>query len=134
MRYILDTDICIYILNDAAPQLRSYFEKWGPDQICISTLTEAELYYGALHSSKPKKNQEKIQKFVMPFPRIPFDSSAAFEFAAVKEELTRKGRPIGAVDMLIGAIAKAHGLILVSNNIKHFKLITGLKVENWLEE
>lgn len=134
MKFLLDTDICIYILNNAAPKLQWYFRKYGPARICLSTLSEAELYYGALHSSRPDTNRERVRKFVAPFLKLSFDSVAAQEFAVIKKQLVQKGCPIGSIDMLIAAIAKAHKLVLITNNLKHFKRIDGLKTANWLNK
>lgn len=132
MSYLLDTDICIYILNGASSALEQQFREKAGTRICVSTLTEAELYYGALHSSRPEKNRERVRVLLDPLEMVSFDSEAAHQFAQIKETLVTKGKPIGAIDMLIAAIAKAKELTLVTNNVKHFKSIPGLTVENWV--
>ena len=131
MTFLLDTDICIYILNESSPKLRAHLEAMEPKNIVVSALTEAELLYGALHSGNPKKNQERVKRFLPPFLTLPFDSDAAVQFAQIKELLVKKGRLIGAIDMLIAAIAKSHDLTIVTNNLRHFEEVPDLKVENW---
>ncbi len=132
MRYLLDTDTCIYILNGPTPTLRARFEKEGAADLGISTLTEAELCYGALHSSKPEKNRERVEILTAPFVKLPFDSEAAAAFAPIKEDLMRRGKPIGVIDTLIAAIAKSRRLVLVTHNLKHFRQIPDLAVEDWV--
>lgn len=132
MSYLLDTDICIYILNNKSPELQKRFQEKGGARICVSTLTEAELYYGAIHSAHPEKNRERVKDLLGPLEIIPFDSDAAREFASIKQTLTTKGKPIGAIDMLVAAIARAKSLTIVTNNLKHFESIPNLSVENWL--
>lgn len=131
MNYLLDTDICIYILNGGNESLEKKFRQKAHQNICVSTITEAELYYGALHSAKPKINQERVEEFLQPFSKYDFDSKAALTFANIKEQLVKKGKKIGAMDMLIGAIALANQLVIVTNNTKHFQSIPTLKIENW---
>lgn len=133
MSYLLDTDICIYILNESPPKLKDHFLQHAGGPVYVSTLTEAELAYGALHSSRQKENAQRVDNFLEPFEKIPFDSDAARQFAKVKQELAKKGKPIGAIDMLIAAIALSRGLTLLTNNLKHFGQIPGLSLENWLE-
>ncbi len=132
MSYLLDTDICIYILNGPTEALQNHFKNVMKKRICVSTLTEAELYYGSLHSSRPDKNRERVVMFLAPLEILPFDSKAAFFFAEIKETLTRRGKPSGVFDMLIAATARAHDLTLITNNTKHFDKISGLSVQNWL--
>jgi tRNA(fMet)-specific endonuclease VapC len=132
MSYLLDTDICIYLLNEGSPALYEQFQKHARARICVSTITEAELYYGALHSQKSQQNRERVVLFLDPLETLPFDSQAAQEFAMIKEAFTKKGNPIGVMDMLIAAVAKAQGMSVVTNNQRHFTRVRGLKVENWL--
>lgn len=133
MSYLLDTDICIYILNGGNPKLQKRFMDQGGSRLCVSTLTEAELHYGALHSSRPQKNRQRISLFLDPLEIIPFDSQGAEAFARIKETLVKKGKPIGAIDMLIAATALSNRLTLITNNVKHFAMIPELSFENWLE-
>jgi tRNA(fMet)-specific endonuclease VapC len=132
MSYLLDTDICIYILNQGDPKLRKKFQEKAAARLAVSALTEAELYYGALHSRKAKQNWERVGIFLEPLEIIPFTSREAMGFAEIKEILFRKGKPIGAIDMMIAATALAHDLTLISNNVKHFTNIPKLKFENWV--
>ncbi len=131
MSYLLDTDICIYILNGGNPKLEKKFRSVAFERICVSTITQAELYYGALHSLRPQKNLDRIKEFLDPLEIIPFDSAAALAFAQIKESLVKKGNVAGSMDMLIAAVAKAHDFSIVTNNLKHFKPVPGIAVENW---
>ena len=134
MNYLLDTDICIYILNERDEKLRSRFLKHVSAQIAVSTLTEAELFYGAVHSARPVQNRERVAAFLEPLTRIPFDSEAAVVFAVIKQELVTRGRVVGAIDMLIAASALAKGYTLITNNEKYFQSVRGLAIENWLRD
>lgn len=132
MTYLLDTDICIYILNGPTSRLRLNFNRAQQGEVGISTVTEAELYFGAFHSKFKKLNLERVEGFLSPLKKIHFNSESAYQFGEIKENLVRRGQSVGEMDMLIAATAKAHGLTLITNNAKHFRRIKGLKVENWL--
>ncbi|MBI4239038.1 MAG: type II toxin-antitoxin system VapC family toxin [Deltaproteobacteria bacterium] len=131
MLYLLDTDICIYILNGGNERLKQRFRQCRTPDIGISAITEAELYYGALHSGHAEKNRDRVRAFLTPFTLCSFDSGAARHFAEMKQALTTKGQPIGIMDLLIAAVARALGLTVVTNNVKHFTRVPGLLVENW---
>lgn len=132
MSYLLDTDICIYILNGPPPALRDRVLQAAAEKIHVSTMTEAELYYGALHSSRPQKNRDRIEALLLPLAKLDFDSDAAHSFAEIKENLVKKGALIGVFDMLIAAIARSHNLTLVTNNVKDFERVPNLSIENWI--
>ena len=131
MSYLLDTDICIYILNAKDPNLQKRFREHAVEGLSVSALTEAELYFGALRSTSPAQNRERIQLLLDPITIIPFDSTAAHHFAEIKLALAQQGRPTGAMDLLIAATAKAYNFTLVTNNVRHFQNIPNLAVENW---
>jgi tRNA(fMet)-specific endonuclease VapC len=102
------------------------------EEIAISTLVIAELYYGAKSSQYPEKNLGKLSRFIDVIRIIPFDLSCALKFGDIKSKLRAIGKPTGEVDALIGATAITHDAVLVTNNLKHFENIEGLKMENWL--
>ncbi len=104
------------------------------EEIAVSTLVIAELYYGAKSSQHPEKNLEKLLRFIDVIRIIPFDLTCAIKFGDIKSKLRAIGKPTGEVDALIGATALTHSAILVTNNLKHFENIKGLKMENWLEK
>ena len=103
------------------------------EEIAVSTLVIAELNYGAKSSQNPEKNLEKLTHFIDIIRIIPFDLSCAIKFGDIKSKLRTIGKPTGEVDALIAATAITHNAILITNNLKHFENIDGLKMENWLE-
>ncbi|RLB11055.1 MAG: VapC toxin family PIN domain ribonuclease [Deltaproteobacteria bacterium] len=132
MPYLLDTNICIYFLNRSSRNIVEKFRKVRPSQLKISSITVAELYYGAKKSQAASKNMEIVRRFVFPFEIIPFDEFACNSYGIIRYQLEKRGQPIGPMDLLIGAIAHAHKFTLVTNNEKEFRRIKGLRVENWL--
>lgn len=133
MSYLLDTDICIYILNGGNTQLEDKFHKNRAASYFVSTLTEAELHYGAQHSARAQHNLSRVREFLSPLRLLPFDSEAAAAFAKIKQALFSSGTPIGVVDTFLAAVALSRHLVVISNNLRHFKKVPGLKVENWAE-
>lgn len=133
MLYLLDTDICIYLLNGGNALLRKRFVNCRAEDLGVSAITEAELLYGALHSARPTPNRDRVRAFVAPLEVCPFDSLAARHFAELKQAVTSKGRPGGIMDLLIAAVARSRGLTIVTNNTRHFAPIPGLSVENWAQ-
>ncbi len=136
MKYLFDTNICIYLINRKFQSLIERIEAHGIDSIGISTITIAELEFGIAKSAIEfrERNREALFEFLLPFAIVDFDSSAAFEYGNIRAMLSRKGELIGNMDMLIGAQARAHDLILVSNNLREFERIPDLKMENWVSD
>jgi tRNA(fMet)-specific endonuclease VapC len=131
MEYLLDTNICIYIIKKRPISVFEKFKSLSIGSIGISSITLAELQYGIMKSSYPEKNQEALDKFITPLEIIDFDYNATIEYGKIRADLERKGTSIGPLDTLIAAHAKSLDLILVTNNEKEFERILGLKVENW---
>lgn len=130
--FLLDTNIIIAYFKGShivKEKIISHIE-----EIAVSTLVIAELFYGAKSSQYPEKNLEKLSRFIDVIRIIPFDLACAVKFGDIKSKLRAMGKPTGEVDALIGATAITHNAILVTNNLKHFKNIEGLKMENWLEK
>lgn len=132
MNYLLDTNICIYIINKKPASVLKRIQTKRPDQVAISTITQAELEYGLARSRFPERNRAALLQFLFPFRLLEFDQLAAVQYGTVRSDLESKGRPIGAMDMLIAAQAISRDLILVTNNEKEFGRVVGLKVENWV--
>lgn len=130
LRYMLDTDICIYAMKQRPDALAQRFDEVS-DQLSISTVTAGELIYGAEKSARVAANLQAIEAFLARLEVLPFDAKAAAHFAQVRAELERAGRPIGAYDLMIGGHARSQGLVLVTNNEREFSRIPGLRVENW---
>lgn len=131
MKYMLDTNICIYVIKKRPEQVLKRFMKHDPGDLCISAITLAELEYGIENSSMPERNRFALALFLSGIQILPFCCDAAEEYGKIRAELQRRGTPVGANDMLIAAHAKAKGLTVVTNNTKEFDRIDGLRVENW---
>ena len=129
--YMLDTDICIYIINKKSIELAKKIASVPAENICISTITQAELEYGVSKSQYPAKNAQALAKFLSILSVVNFDDSAAQTYGEVRANLERKGSVIGNMDMLIAGHAKSKGYILVTNNEQEFKRVDGLTLENW---
>lgn len=131
MKFMLDTNICIYIIKQKPVKVLKRFTEHSPGDILISSVTLAELRYGAEKSLHVRQNHEALSGFIVPLEIAAFDEKAADEYGKVREQLEKKGQSIGSMDMLIGAHAFSLGLTLVTNNTKEFRRIKSLKVENW---
>ena len=133
MKYMLDTNICIYVMKNKPERVLKRFEKEINYGICISSITLAELEYGMKHSSNPAKNERALLKFLLPLRILSFESSAASAYGEIRAYLQKQGAPIGPLDMLIAGHARSKGLILVTNNVREFARVPELKLENWAE-
>ena len=133
IEYILDTDTCIYWLK-GKEEVRRKVEKIGVDNLRITIITLAELKYGAFNSQKVSENLKNINDFLGKVKVLLLDEDAAERFGKIKAGLRRTGQLIEDFDILIGSIALSHGGVLVTNNIEHFKRISGLSHENWVQE
>jgi tRNA(fMet)-specific endonuclease VapC len=129
--YMLDTNICIYVIKNRPPVLRERFNL-AAEQLCISSITLAELYYGAEKSTRRDENLATIEQFAARLETLPFAEKAAAQYGQLRAELEREGTPCGPHDMQIGAHARSEGLIVVTNNLREFSRIRGLRVENWV--
>ena len=129
--YFLDTNTCIYFLNGKYEFIRDKILATPPNEIQIPTIVKAELLLGAYKSKKRKENIEKVEKFLVPFEVIPFIDLITYTYAEIRNDIEKKGEVIGPNDMLIASIVKFHEGILVTNNVREFERIKGLKIENW---
>lgn len=133
MTYMLDTNICIYAIKNKPEQVLQRLKANLSKGICISAITLAELEHGVEKSAYPEKNTLALMQFISVMSVLPFDDSAAIEYGKICADLQKKGTPIGTMDMLISAHAKAEDLILVTNNLREFERVKDLKTENWAE-
>jgi tRNA(fMet)-specific endonuclease VapC len=131
MRFLLDTNICIYALKQNQLVLGRLLAE-RPIDVGVSVITEAELRTGATKSTSAKKTTRLLENFLRPLTALDFTSNDALAYAQVRATLERAGTPIGPLDTLIAAQATARNLTLVSNNEREFTRIAGLRVENWL--
>lgn len=132
MKYLLDTSICIYIIKEKPESVIKIFSKIKLGDVAISAITIAELYFGLAKSSKPNENTIALQEFLQPLVTLDFNSDDAVVYGRIRAELEANGQMIGAMDLLIAAIALSRELILVTNNEKEFSRIKDLKLENWI--
>jgi tRNA(fMet)-specific endonuclease VapC len=131
MGYMLDTCICSYILKRRPPSVKARFEELDPDALCISTVTLAELYYGAARHPKGETIRKEIGDFVARLTVVSWDETAADHYGAIRASLEKHGSPLGAMDMLIAAHARSIRAVLVTNDLRYFTKVPGLKVEDW---
>ena len=131
MSFLLDTNICIYIIKKKPISVINRLSQFPFNQVSISVITLAELEYGVRKSAVPEKNQLALNDFLKPFSVLNFDYAAAVEYGTIRSSLERKGTPIGQLDTLIAAHAKSLNLTLVTNNENEFNRVEGLRIENW---
>ncbi len=133
IRYLLDTDICIYLIKEKDPALKLKLYEKGIGCCAISAITLAELAYGVEKSNKVEQNKLALGLFLAPFELLNFSSAAAFIYGNIRQQLELRGEVIGGYDMLIAAHALAEGLTVVTNNFAEYSRVGGLPVENWAE-
>ena len=131
-QYLLDTNICIYIINKKPEEVYQRFKKVNLDNIFISTISEYEIKYGVEKSQKSDNNKKIVNEFLGFLNILPFDSESASIAGSIRNTLEKKGQIIGPYDLLIASQALAKDIVLVTNNEKEFKRIKNLKVENWI--
>lgn len=131
MKYMMDTNICIYIIKQKPKKVLDKFKSLEIGDICISMITFAELEYGVEKSEYTEKNRTALTSFLAPIEILPFNQKAAIKYAEIRATLEKPGNVIGAYDLMIGAHAFAENLTLVTNNEKEFNRISELSVENW---
>lgn len=131
MKYLLDTNICIYFLNGRKPKVREHVARHPRRDLAVSSVTVGELYYGVFRSEAVEKNSAAVEAFLADLAVLPFDFAAARAFGEVKGELFRRGLPIGPYDLQIAAVALAADLTLVTHNTQEFRRIPLLRLEDW---
>lgn len=131
--YLLDTNICIYIIKKKPPEVLKKLKSKQLSDIFISSITVAELDYGVAKSNSPENNKISLIEFLSIFTLLPFNDKDAVEFGNIKALLSKKGKIIGPMDLLIVSQAKSRNLIVVTNNVREFKRVPDLKIENWVE-
>jgi len=132
MKYLIDTNICIYIMNHHPPEVLQKFKSVGVGEVGISSVTVSELHYGACKSIHIKKNIQRLDEFLCPFEILAYDEDALKSYGKIRSQLERKGEVIGPLDMLIAAHALSKKLILITNNIKEFNRIKSLNIQDWV--
>ena len=135
-RYLFDTDTCIYLINRARGYERLLARLEGLPRMgtLVSAVTVAELEYGAQKSARRDHNRLRLAHFIARFELAHFDQPAAEEYGRVRADLERRGTPIGPLDTMIAAQARALGTVLISHNTREFSRVSGLKVRDWIAE
>lgn len=131
MKYMIDTNICIYVIKRKPIEVIENFPKHDPMDLCVSSITYAELMHGVEKSQATERNRAAVTLFLSPMEILPFDSDAGEEYGKIRADLERKGTPIGPMDMLIAGHARAKGLTVVTNNTREFLRVKDLDVEGW---
>ena len=131
LTYMLDTNICIYVMKNYPPNLREKFNALA-EQLCISSITLGELQYGAEKSARRAENLTAIEYFVARLDVLAFETRAAVHYGQLRAELEHAGTPCGPHDMQIGGHARSEGLIIVTNNAREFGRMPGVRTENWV--
>jgi tRNA(fMet)-specific endonuclease VapC len=129
--YLLDTNTCIHAIK-RDPRVVDRLRQHSPDDFGISAITVAELWFGAAKSSRPQQTRSSVDAFLRPFEILPFGRESAGQYAEIRLDLERAGRPVGERDLLIAATAKFRRLAVVTHNVREFARVAGLEVEDWL--
>ena len=132
MRYMLDTNVCIHIMKHKPESVLQTFRQHPIGDVCVSSITYAELCYGVSKGARREQNQLALSVFLSGLQILPFDASAALQFGRLRTSLETAGLPIGVMDMLIAAHALSLDLTVVTNNTREFSRVPGLRVEDWV--
>lgn len=133
MKYLLDTNICIYLIKKRPEKLIEKIKQFKIEELCISTISISELEYGIQKSNYPEKNKIALIEFLIPFQILDYDLGVTQTYGKIRAELERKGQMIGPLDMLIAAHARSKNLTIITNNEKEFMRVNNLHVENWVK-
>lgn len=128
---LLDTDICIHLLNSQEPVLLERFRSHSPSELALCSVVRAELLWGARRSGRMDDNLNRVRLFAEPLRTLSFDDDCAEHYGVIRADLAARGTPIGPNDTLIAAIAVAHGATLVTRNQREFQRVERLKLEIW---
>jgi len=129
--YLLDTNVCIHLLNEKHDKIEQNFRSSSPSEIALCSIVKAELLFGARHSQRVNANLQLLKRFFAPLASLPFDDRCAEEYGQIRADLAAQGKLIGPSDMLIAAIARANDAILVTHNTNEFCRIVGIRTEVW---
>jgi tRNA(fMet)-specific endonuclease VapC len=129
---LLDTNICIYIINAKPPRVLAHFHRFRLGEIGLSSVVAAELAYGVAKSGSPR-NREALAMFLAPLEIMPFGESAVWTYGDICADLERRGQSIGSLDTMIAAHALSLNATLVTNNTREFRRVNGLQLENWVK-
>lgn len=131
MIYLLDTNVCIHLLNEKHPSILQHFRLHSPTDIALCSVVKAELLYGARRSQRIEANLQLLKAFFAPLQSLTFDDECAEHYGQIHADLLSQGKPIGPNDTLIAAIARAHDATLITHNTSEFGRVAGLRLEDW---
>jgi len=131
IRYMLDTDACIALIKNRPEAMRVRLSSLSPEEVGVSGIVAAELWFGVAHSQKKKQNEAALKDFMDYATLLDWPSEASHLYGKIREGLQKQGRPIGAMDLLIAAHALFLDTVLVTNNTREFERVPGLRIENW---
>ena len=131
LKYLLDTNIAIYVIKRRPMEVLERFNRLA-GQLCLSTISQAELLHGVEKSDKPEQNLRTVEDFCSRLTVLDYQQKAAAHYGQIRATLERKGTPIGVNDLHIAGHARSEGLTLVTNNLKEFERVDGLLLENWV--
>ena len=131
MKFMLDTNICIYIIKNKPIKVLKKFNNIEPKSVCISSITASELWTGVYKSMNFETNAIALEEFLSPLTILVYHEKASKVYGKIRSELEKKGNIFGSMDLLISAHASSEELTLVTNNVKGFKRVKGLSIENW---
>ena len=131
MKQLLDTNICIPLINGAEPTLAAKLLAQRPDNVVLCSVVVAELYHGACNSAWVAENLDRVRRFCQAFQSLPFDDTAAERYGSIRVQLQHEGRLIGGNDLLIAATTLANDVTLITRNTSEFSRVPGLRVEAW---
>jgi len=130
--YLLDTNMCIYLIRKKPPEVLQRFRQIQIQQLHISTISVFELYYGIEKNNSHARNLKALEHFLQPLTVVDFCQEAAKQAAVIRATLQNKGLPIGAYDIQIAALALTHRMTLLTNNMREFERVDGILLENWV--
>ena len=133
MRYMLDTNICIYVIKHKPEKVFRKLQTIHPEDVCISSVTYAELVHGVEKSAAVEKNRLALSILLANMEILDFDVDAADCYGKIRAGLEKNGMPIGPLDMMIAGHAQSLGYTVITNNVKEFSRVSALKIENWAE-
>ncbi|WP_135081333.1 tRNA(fMet)-specific endonuclease VapC [Terasakiella sp. SH-1] len=130
LRYMLDTNICIFVIKNRPEHMRAVFNEKS-HSMCVSAITVAELIYGAEKSVQKEKNLKVVEGFLSRLETLDFDEEAANHYGEIRAALEKKGLPIGPYDLMLAGHSRSRGLVMVTNNTREFSRVDGLRLEDW---
>lgn len=131
MIYLLDTNVCIHLLNKKHDVILQHLRQHSPADIALCSVVKAELLYGARRSQRPEANLQLLKAFFAPLQSLPFDDDCAEHYGQIHADLLTLGKPIGPNDTLIASIARAHDATLVTHNTHEFSRVAALRLQDW---